>query len=268
MNNSVKFDAFDALLHASAIYAGQKELDEYESATGDEFDTKTQERIYRRLDKEYRYYSKDRKYSPVRETLKRIAIIILAFMSISFTCVLSIDAAREAIWNAIVEWSENFFCFKYEEPEEPNEPDEINLLEPPTEILEYKEPTVDEKFVKVEGKKTSQSYLVQYKYLNKLISYSQRPINPYDTFISNLEADLTCFRRSRSFILNISHLNLDALFNTLDSISQFILFQSNSSAFLFCCLKIFIFNLSSIAFLDRNFYNLFNTLSGFKLFYC
>lgn len=191
MNNSVKFDAFDALLHASAIYAGQKELDEYESATGDEFDTKTQERIYRRLDKEYRYYSKDRKYSPVRETLKRIAIIILAFMSISFTCVLSIDAAREAIWNAIVEWSENFFCFKYEEPEEPNEPDEINLLEPPTEILEYKEPTVDEKFVKVEGKKTSQSYLVQYKYLNKLISYSQRPINPYDTFISNLEADLT-----------------------------------------------------------------------------
>lgn len=192
MDKTAKFDILEAMLYTAAPLAGQKELDEYQTAPAAEFSEKAQNKIYKKLCKEQKYYSKHEKYSPVRESFKRVAIIILAVMSISFTCVLSIDAAREAIWNAIIEWSEQFFCFKYcDEPDEPDAIDETALPEPPTEILEFKEPVVDEKFERREINKSPQSYNVEYEYINNLIIYNQQPIYDYHTYISNLDINLT-----------------------------------------------------------------------------
>lgn len=192
MDKTAKFDILEAMLYTAAPLAGQKELDEYKSSPAAEFSEKAQNKIYKKLCKEQKYYSKHENYSPVRESFKRAAIVILAVMSISFTCVLSIDAAREAIWNAIIEWSEQFFCFKYcDEPDEPDAIDETALPEPPTEILEFKEPVVDEKFERNEIQKTAQAYGLEYKFSDKIISYNQQVISNYDMIISNLGTELT-----------------------------------------------------------------------------
>ncbi len=192
MDKTAKFDILEAMLYTAAPLAGQKELEEYKTSPAAEFSEKAQNKIYKKLCKEQKYYSKHENYSPVRESFKRAAIIILAVMSISFTCVLSIDAAREAIWNAIIEWSEHFFCFKYcDKTDAPDAIDETALPEPPTEILEFKEPVVDEKFERIEVKKNSQSYFVHYKYLDNVIAFNQQSIYNYHAYISNIEADLT-----------------------------------------------------------------------------
>ena len=183
MNKTINFDILDVALYAAVPYAGKKELNEYLTATGPEFDAKSQEKIYKRLSKEYNYYSKHKKYSPILEAFKRVAIIILVAMSISFTCVLSIDAAREAIWTAIIEWSENFFYFKYTTENED--------AEAPTEILEYKEPMVDERFERYEIRKIPQIYSIEYEFSDKLIIYNQKPLDEYKIYISNFQSDIT-----------------------------------------------------------------------------
>ena len=192
MDKTAKFDILEAMLYTAAPLAGQKELDEYKTSPAAEFSEKAQNKIYKKLCKEQKYYSKHENYSPVRESFKRAAIIILAVMSISFTCVLSIDAAREAIWNAIIEWSERFFCFKYcDKTDTPDAIDETALPEPPSEILEFKEPVVDEEFEKVEIRKSSQGYIVQYVNHDKLIIYKQKTLNELKTYISNSQVELT-----------------------------------------------------------------------------
>ena len=182
MNKAVNFDVFDALLYAAAPYAGKNELNEFLSATGEGLISKVQDKIYKKLCKERKYYAKNENYSPVREAFKRVAIIILITMSIGFTCVLSVDAAREALWEAIIEWSENYFHFQYK----PND----EVVEAPTEILEYKEPTVDGRFERYEIYKDSDLYIIEYEYKDKLITYNQKPLHEYSTYISNLETEL------------------------------------------------------------------------------
>lgn len=183
MDKTAKFDILEAMLYTAAPLAGQKELDEYKTSPAAEFSEKAQNKIYKKLCKEQKYYSKHEKYSPVRESFKRAAIVILAVMSISFTCVLSIDAAREAIWNAIIEWSEQFFCFKYTS--------EIKEPEVPTVIKEYKEPIMAEKFERREVRKTERIYTIQYEYNDILIVYRQLTLDKYDMNLSNFETKLT-----------------------------------------------------------------------------
>lgn len=182
MNKTVKFDAFDALLYASALYAGKNELNEFLSATGEGLTSKVQDKIYKKLCKERKYYAENENYSPVREAFKRVAIIIMITMSIGFTCALSIDAAREALWEAIIEWSENFFHFKYTPEDE--------VVEVPTEILEYKEPTVDERFERYEIDKMFNLYLIEYESANELIVYSQHLLEDFDIYVSNLNTEV------------------------------------------------------------------------------
>lgn len=182
MSKTADFDVMDALLYAAAPYAGQNELNEYMEAEVPELDVKAQKRIYKKLNKEFKYYSNHNKYSPIAEAFKRVAIIILIVMSVGFTCILSIEAAREAIWQAIVEWAEHFIYFKYT-----NET-ETEFL---TEIKEYKEPAVDDTFERHEIYKDNRTYSVEYKKNNLLISYTQRLLKKTNSYLTNSDTELT-----------------------------------------------------------------------------
>lgn len=182
MSKTADFDVMDALLYAAAPYAGQNELNEYMEAEVPEFDVKAQKRIYKKLNKEFKYYSNHDKYSPVAEAFKRVAIIILIVMSVGFTCILSIEAAREAIWQAIVEWAEHFIYFKYT-----NET-ETEFL---TEIKEYKEPAVDDIFERHEIRKNTKIYNVEYETDSELITYTQRVIEKINSYLTNSNTELT-----------------------------------------------------------------------------
>lgn len=174
--NGNKYDAMDLLLYAGAAYAGEKE-----AAWFDDLDTdvtlseKADKRIYRKLKRRIAYDEKREQYSPILENLKRVAVVVLAILSISFAGALSIEAVRVDIYNAIIEWFDESYRLHFEE-----EP-EITT----DRILEYKEPKLPEDYVRYECKKDEIQYCLEYENENALVIYTQRLLQNYSSDRSN-----------------------------------------------------------------------------------
>ena len=182
MNKAENVDMFEALLYAAAQNAGKNELNEFQNANIEDLDSKTQDKIYKKLCKAKKQYEQHKTCSPTTKAFKRIAIILLVVMSVGFTCILSIDATREAFWNAVIEWNENFFHFEY---------DGTTSTDAPTEILEYKEPIVDSRFERHENKKTTTIYSITYEHEYEKVTYRQSTLKLSDIYLSNSDAVLS-----------------------------------------------------------------------------
>lgn len=173
---------FEALLYAAAQNAGKNELNEFQNANIEDLDSKTQDKIYKKLCKAKKQYEQYKTYSPITKAFKRVAIILLVVMSVGFTCILSIDATREAVWNAIIEWSENYFHFEYSG---------TTNTDAPTKILEYTEPVVDSRFERHENKKTTTIYSITYEHEYEKVTYRQSTLELSDIYLSNSDAELS-----------------------------------------------------------------------------
>ena len=183
MHRKFKTDAMDALLYASAQYAGRRELEEYTSADPSVvLSPSADKRLQKRLRQERKHTSENKPYSSWFTSAKRAAIIVLAVLSISFVGALSIDAVREAIWNFFVEWGENSIFFKYETEDD---------TKPPSEILEYKKPRLGEEFERYEIVKNSMQYVVEYENSNTLIAYHQGLLDGYEVHLSEHSTEMT-----------------------------------------------------------------------------
>ncbi len=132
VDNSSKIDAMDLLLYSAMPYVQLKEVDDYSSANSSvELSQKEKNKIYRRINRERTYRENHITYRPTFEMMKRIAAAVLIVVSLSFAAVMSVEAVRTALWNAITEWYENSIFVKYENTGE---------IAAPDRILEYKEP--------------------------------------------------------------------------------------------------------------------------------
>lgn len=175
--NNKKNDLFDALLYASAPYAGKKELEEYESAAPElTMSPKAKQRMLKRLKREKNYIERHAAYHPVYESFKRVAVIVLIVMSLGFTCVVSVEAVRIKLSEVIVEWYEDSIFVKYEVEEAVTLPDVI---------LEYKEPAMDGDFKRYEISKTEYRYSLEYESENTVISYNQNLLAHYAAKVSD-----------------------------------------------------------------------------------
>lgn len=174
MNKKPYVDMLDALLYAAAPYAGQKELAEYFSV---EPPMQLSERIKRRIIRRAK-----RGTVTVMQYAKRVAVIALIVMSIGFAGVLSIDAVRAALWNAIVEWYEEYIAVAFVQEE---------TVSAPTEILEYREPRgLGEEFVRYETGKNESSFSIEYESDSILIFYRQGLLDQFETFLSNQKSEI------------------------------------------------------------------------------
>lgn len=136
---------------------------------------KADKRIYRKLKRRIAYDEKRENYSPILENLKRVAVVVLAILSISFAGALSIEAVRVDIYNAIIEWFDKSYRISFEEkPEVATE-----------RILEYKEPILPEKYGRYEIRKDSINYFIEYESENVLVTYSQSLLDNYSSDRSN-----------------------------------------------------------------------------------
>ena len=167
MNETPKTDMMDILLYAVAPYACTQELDEYNNADPSlKLSDKAKKRIIKRLKNEQEYQEKHEKYSPVWEYTKRVAVIVLLALSLSFVSAMSIEAVRTALWEVIIEWGKERIFYWYQSDEE-----EPAVLK---QILEYKEPrAIGEEYTRYEGLKNEYYYTVEYEKEDVLISYSQ-----------------------------------------------------------------------------------------------
>lgn len=171
MNKVPQVDMLDALLYAAAPYAGQKELEEYSSADPTlRLSERTKRRIVRRA---------KQGPSPVWQYAKRVAMIALVVMAVGFGAVLSIDAVRNALVDAIVDWYERYIAVVFVHEEEASAP---------TEIMEYREPRgLGDEFVRRERGRNQSSFCVEYENESVLIIYRQGLLDCFDTFLSNEE---------------------------------------------------------------------------------
>lgn len=180
MSESQNPDNMDILLYAAAPYAGKNELYEFEKADESELSPKAEKRIFKKIQRRIDYYEKHEKFYPVLETLKRVAVIVLAVMSISFVSALSIEAVRSDIYNAVIQWFDKKLGISFDDVP----------ADAPDRILDYKEPVLPEGYERFEMKKDELGFSVEYENEDSLIIYWQRPLNGYGSFLSNERTDV------------------------------------------------------------------------------
>lgn len=173
-------DDMDILLYAAASYAGKNELDEFERADESELSPKAEKRIFRKIQRRIDYHEKREEFHPVLETLKRVVVIVLAVMSISFVSALSIEAVRSDIYNAVIQWFDKKLGISF---------DDIPT-DAPDRILDYKEPILPEGYERFELGKDEFGFSVEYENGDSLITYWQRPLSGYGSFLSNERTDV------------------------------------------------------------------------------
>lgn len=177
MNKSPRMDDMDILLYAAMPYVKKREVEIYNSADLSEgLSQAATKKICRRLKREKKYILHHEVFNPVYDSFKRIAVIALIIMSVGFGCVISVEAVRETLWNTIVEWYENSIFFSYINN---------NTVTVPDEILEYKEPVLDNSFYRYEGRKSRYNYVVEYEKTDTLIVYEQSLLSDYEILLSN-----------------------------------------------------------------------------------
>ena len=109
MNNSVPMDHMDLLLYAAMDMADSDDLISELWEAPDEsvcLSRKADRRIWKTLCRIRENREKQQPFHPVRETLKRVAMIVLITATVGFTCLMSIDAIREAVWKFFTQWNE------------------------------------------------------------------------------------------------------------------------------------------------------------------
>lgn len=177
MNKSSKMDDIDILLYAAMPYVKKKEVDIYNSVDLSEtLSPAATKKINRRLKHEKKDITRRESYHPIYDSLKRVAIVVLLIMSVGFTFVISVEAVREAIWDTVVEWYENSIFFSY-----------VNdgNVAVSSEIIEYKEPDLDDSYTRFERRKSKYNYVIEYEKNDTLIVYEQSLLSDYEILLSN-----------------------------------------------------------------------------------
>ena len=179
MSASVPMDNMDILLYAALSSAGSDELDSEQWGDCDKsmsLSRKADRRIWKKLRRVMQYNEKRQTFHPVGEALKRVAMIVLITAAVGFTCLMSVDAVRDAVWTFLIQWYETKISVQI------TTECDVPLL---TEIQEYKEPIVDSAFKRTEIRKSAISYIVEYESETMLITYKQSLLDDYKTLLSN-----------------------------------------------------------------------------------
>lgn len=194
MNNSIRFDSLEALLYASMKYVGSKELEEYNSVSSDiAFSDKGKQRLIKRLMKEKEYIESHKTYRPAKEFFKRLAVAILLAITLLFTACMYLEPIREAIWEFVTEWYEDYISVDVVNVNDEQESYD-NASTPtyivPTEIVDYKEPVIPDGYERFVVVSNSNQYMLEYEKNDIVISYTQMLLSNYKSLISNNDTRL------------------------------------------------------------------------------
>ena len=180
MNNAN--DRLDYLIGLAMLDYASDEVAKFEAIDVSDvvIDESLDRRIYRLINKKEREF----KARKIRKISFRVAIAAMLVMSIMLLSMLLISGVREAIWNAIVTWYDDYIAIIFVQ-EEPKATDLQNTdsfsgvsatdkasdgekvdgaleASPPTEILEYKKPVVPDVYTEVELVKNDVCYMIDY----------------------------------------------------------------------------------------------------------
>ena len=178
---SKKRDNFDYLISMASEDLVCKNSEWYENIDNSEVEMsrKTDRKIKKLFRIEYR-----KRVSPVYNVLSKAAIIVMVIMSIMFTSMMSVSAIREAVWEIITEWYDEYFSVKYEPTDE--------TVVPPTMIEEIRKPIWMPKDyteeVLLDSKKL---YISEYYFDDEFVlSFQQKVLDESDVFYDNKNSEI------------------------------------------------------------------------------
>lgn len=177
MNNIMKPDSMDLMLYAAMPFVKNKELDEYNAAeSSEDIPSSFKKKLLRCIKRERNYNERHEIYRPALETCKRVAIVVLIIFSVGFAGAMSVEAVRNEIYNAVVEWFEKSLSISFKDD---NTKTELN------EILEYREPQLGDDYSRYEIQKNEYRYMVEYENESVLVTYCQSISEDYSILRSN-----------------------------------------------------------------------------------
>lgn len=170
----VKNDKLDALIILSGSILIEKNVGLYKNTNISiiERPRSLDRRVQRNINKEKR----KQEFGTFYKYGRRFVAALLIVCTLSFAVVMSVDAAREAVWNAIVEFFDDYLSISYKtETQLPNTIEEVKNVYPENKELE--------KQVVLESD-TIRS-VVYRKNGTKVISYIQELLNEKDIWFDN-----------------------------------------------------------------------------------
>ncbi len=193
LNNS---DKFDHLIALAAMKCTEEEAGELKSL--DTSSVSFDPSYYRKRNKVIRQY----KYKPTgrRSTAVRLAVAIAAAIILMSLLIGCMPRLREAIYNAIVEWYNECFSVRYEDPDgkeretgyEEESTTKAESVVAPTYIKNVRKPTdlpegVWEDVIVENNTHISIDYYIGEKYL---FSFAQSILKPNDKYVDNDEVNV------------------------------------------------------------------------------
>ena len=152
------------------------------------------DRYYRRKRRVINGYVLKKQLIEAKKVASKVAIVMLCILSAAFITVMSVSALRNAIWETIVEWYDDYISIRFEAPINDTEEDVDNRkssnnveLSPPIEILEYRKPQyIPERTEEEVVLKSVTSYIVDYYLGDDLcFSYNQSLLNGSEKNFNN-----------------------------------------------------------------------------------
>ena len=194
LNNS---DKFDHLIALAAMKCADEEADELNSL--DTSSVSFDPSYYRKRSKvirQYKHKPRDR-----RSTAVRLAVAIAAAVIVRSLLIGCVPRLREAIYNAIVEWYNECFSVRYEDPDgkeketgyEEESTTEAESVAAPTYIKNVRKPTdlPEDVWEDVIVENNTQIMLDYYCGDEYLFSFTQSVLKPSDKYVDTEEADIT-----------------------------------------------------------------------------
>lgn len=151
----------------------------------------------------WRYKNKDRN-NKIKKVAFRIAICAMLIMSIFFVTVMAVEPLREALFETVIEWYDDYFTIRFESPtsaptsigdsglsETPTEPP-VPVITPPTIIEEVRKPTYLPEGVEEEPVVENQSMVITEYYIGDTLycTLYQRVLNDDNKYIDSEGATL------------------------------------------------------------------------------
>lgn len=128
--NECTFDRLDALISLGARSLVDKEAGAFLQM---ESDCEINSKIRRKVERMIRGYQNKEKIHKIIKPVRIAGVACLICISITFTACVSIPKIREAMWNAVVEWYDEYIAVRFNKgnsenilPEPPETIDEIN----------------------------------------------------------------------------------------------------------------------------------------------
>ena len=131
--NCEKIDKYDYLIAMATLDAENDDVEMFDNI--DTSDVVLSGQVVRKINKLIKTSHKnpDKHITKVCRILSHVAIVALVVISAMFTVMMSVSAIRNAIWNVIVEWQDQYLSVDYES----NVP-----ASPPATLEEVRKPTL------------------------------------------------------------------------------------------------------------------------------